>query len=535
MVKKLVAACFFLACFELALLPIGWPRFGTFGFLVLINCFNVFLFLAYQGKSYHSRLAWAGTASLLAILASVISLFRANETIQLLMGLSSLTLTGIAFYLFTLANGMLSHSLEILLIPFHLVFGWLLSLKKFIFDTEPRYISYLFLGSLLSGLAIIFIQKPSGLGLEWFWINSVSRYCILFLIGLSLTNIRVFNGVSFRLQKHLVRLAYTETTIATLLLVVALATYFVLNNKYLFFMSTSTDIIGSGLNSIAQYTTRGFIEIILLTCLTYAIATLSFAVLNQVNHSGFELRILNLIIIGLVGIQIVSTAKRLFWYTTSYGFTNFRIYGYAVLGFITLICFMLAYRFLHALYVDWFVIESLGFLVTTFAAGILNFDHIIAQTATESPQIDWAVDYSLMAHLSADAVNGWVASYHFAQETISSLPLDEPEKLEQEQIEKLFTVKEISSQLRRNYSELAQRYGSELTITVLNQEETITPDPVSQNLLVDVASINIAEWHAYRLMNLYIYPEELLQMEQLAVELTSYVKEQTNFRVEAID
>jgi hypothetical protein len=200
------------------------------------------------------------------------------------------------------------------------------------------------------------------------------------------------------------------TTIGTALgCIAALFLIFVLlQARYLF---GGDSLLGpAGSFSYADYARRGFFELVTVTGLTLPVLLLADWALDQrqgVARARF--RSLAGLLLGLLGVIVVSALSRMALYTGMYGLTELRVY---VTAFMLLLCAVFA----------WFGVTVLrgnrgAFMRGTLIAGgcavaVLNVvdpDALIARVNLARSSARVPVDLSYLASLSADAVPALLA------------------------------------------------------------------------------------------------------------------------------
>lgn len=179
--------------------------------------------------------------------------------------------------------------------------------------------------------------------------------------------------------------------------------FVLMQTRYLF--GGASLVMEPGGFSHAEYARRGFFELVGVTALTLPVLLVADWALDQ--RGGRDVarfRGLALLLLGLLGVIVVSALSRMALYTGMYGLTELRVY---VTAFMLLLCVVFA----------WFALTVLrgnrpafmrGSLVAAGCAvaalNVLDPDALIARVNLGRGSTTVPVDVSYLASLSADAV-----------------------------------------------------------------------------------------------------------------------------------
>lgn len=186
--------------------------------------------------------------------------------------------------------------------------------------------------------------------------------------------------------------------------IAALFLIFVLLQTRYLFGGASLLAAADGL-SYAEYARRGFFELVTVTALTLPVLLLADWALDQrTGRDRRRFRALAGLLLGLLGVIVVSALSRMALYAGMYGLTELRVY---VTAFMLLLCAIFA----------WFGVTVLrgnrgafmrGTLIACGCAvavlNVVNPDALIARVNLGRAPARVPVDVSYLASLSADAV-----------------------------------------------------------------------------------------------------------------------------------
>lgn len=488
--KKIVTVTLSLVLANFMLIVSGFPRFGTFGFLLLINAIHALLLYGYYVNNLHERTTWARAASLVAILLAVLALFRGNPYTQDILGASSLIMTLIAYYLFGLNRGSISGIFELAFLPILVIWSAAKSVWVFVVEHQTKW-------HVASLIAIPSVGVVS-LILAYFLVENVTLRDFFQFVGFNglvlpllvlLFCVKMSNPVKERFDVRLFHQATTEMTILCLLCLIILASYIVVTWKELFLIASSLDLVSAGYESLSQYVRDGFVKLAVVTAASYLLITLAYMSANQEEDDTVWLRA------TAAGFLIVKTAMlgaimmRTWWYMSVYGLTYNRFVGISLLVLVGVFNLSLIVRFLSGRF-EYYRLSELVILVGyVFILGLINIDAIVARNLINKPADER--DIVELASLSPDAPFAWEVAYSQATQTLVHLgqgPSSDP----QYDIESLGHARDTIEEIEHHYYNLDHYYYP------LRLESEIQSPEDAWNVAQAALSINLAEWSAYQ-------------------------------------
>ena len=185
---------------------------------------------------------------------------------------------------------------------------------------------------------------------------------------------------------------WTEVNIAVAILEVLIAIFCLIQIRYFFAGPEEFRKLGI---VFSEYTRNGYNQMILASILAYGIITV--LKINSFLSWGMVSEIL---------ILIVSATKRNFIYQSVYGFTEIRLLGFFLSGWLVAMVLIVGYQMLKNKSDDW-QMRAIILLsaLTIVTLDIFNIDGTIVKTKPAS--YDWGIDYQYMANLSDDGYLGY--------------------------------------------------------------------------------------------------------------------------------
>ncbi|HEU4828297.1 MAG TPA: DUF4173 domain-containing protein [Gemmatimonadales bacterium] len=181
--------------------------------------------------------------------------------------------------------------------------------------------------------------------------------------------------------------------------------FVLLQTRYLF--EGASVLAEPGGFSYADYARRGFFELVGVTALTLPVLLVADWALDQRSETvRARFRGLALLLLGLLGVIVLSALSRMALYAGMYGLTEPRVY---VTAFMLLLCAVFACFTLTVLRGNRPAFMRGSLVATACAVGGLNLlapDALIARVNLERGSSRVPVDVSYLASLSADAVPG---------------------------------------------------------------------------------------------------------------------------------
>lgn len=205
-------------------------------------------------------------------------------------------------------------------------------------------------------------------------------------------------------NKHAIRpfLGFTEAAIVLGSVTILFTAFVIVQFQYFFGGQTNIHIDGY---TYSEYARRGFGELLIVAIFTLILLLgLSHIVKREgsLKRKGFSW--LGSIMVGLVGIILVSAFKRLLLYESAYGFTRLRTYTHVFmiwLGILLAITILLEITNHLQFFSNAALLIGLGFSLTI---NFLNVDGIIVQRNVQRSVQHEEIDTAYLASLSTDAV-----------------------------------------------------------------------------------------------------------------------------------
>lgn len=516
---KLIAAGLSLLLFNFIVLVLGFPRFGTFGFLLFVNALHALLIWGYRIEVLHERHAWARTISLLSILLAVVALFRANPLTLNILGFGSLTLTLISYYLFGLTRGHLAGIVELLTLPIAIVWSGIKLFFDFAWENKPTWQLVSIVGLPLLGILVLLFSHLLVGNVNhqrlftWFGAN-----LLFFSIVVVLFSIKIYNPIKDLFDVNYLRNAVIELTGLTSLCLIVLTIYLGINHYELFLITSSTSLAEFGFESIFAYVWDGFIKLTIVGAASFLLITAVYESCRQDHPHCVWLRSVTTIFTSVFALFVLSILKRLVWYVQEFGLTINRFYLGVFLTFLLAYSLLLTVRFAWGWFNYWRMSEMVLVLGGVFLLGMVNVEALAAERQL-SQSVD-EVDYYRLSQLSGDAASAWIVSYKHASQVVDGVAIGSLDELSPDEIDEIYAAGEILTTLQTTYFRLDDKYGR---LRADLDPATLFGDMNEfKQVVISLLHINISQWHAYQLINKEIPVEELAQNTALSQSLISY-------------
>ena len=490
-------------------------------------------------------------STLLAVFVSFIALFRANSVDHFLLSKTSLFLTTITLYLFTLTHDLFGALTEVVLAPFIIFINWSaglinlpsqadslsLNIKKLFNRTKPKKkigdetISSLIKGILITfplvGLTLILLTVADPIFAKILkdvfsfklphieeWLVKRIVFNLIFVISVLPL---VFMKIKGRFFSPLQSPQYAKHTItisvAVFSLAVVLGGFLLVQYKYLFAQVSEIELHQFGVQTYSEYVKKGFWELTLVSAIVYLTVGVSMVIYRQ--KSSNRLRVLNTFLLFEVFLFIISIFRRLYLYQLAHGFTRVRVYGSLFLILVLALTAILILRhFVKKQVVDWYLWEIAAVLFFVFLGVGLNVDQLVANRLP--PTVNSEIDYVYISRLSADAHEGWVKAYNHAKGEINELSQKPPGELNDDEIRRIVYAYYTLQNLKARHQELTYRYGKVKEIKVYTKGYEV-PEPKT------FKKLNFAEKFAYAEIKTEIPAEELIAVFEKADFLFRYL------------
>lgn len=279
---------------------------------------------------------------------------------------------------------------------------------------------------------------------------------ILLIIFLPFSVITLPAGLNTPLSRLLnsIRLVVEATTVQVLVGLV-FAIFLIVQWPYVFAsVPAETDLSRFGVATYSEYVRQGFGELLVASLLIYGLVWLGLAVYRAAPQANY-LKAAQIINICLLGLFLVSIARRVWLYQLFHGLSLTRIYGSFLLVWIFGLCVFLSLR--HFWNKKWIAYEAVFTALLIIGFGMVNSEHWLATYAP--PTVNQRVDYVYLSALSADGFSGWSQSLDFATQTIN-IQTNVPESLTNRSQRQLLAYSGwILQNLSNKYSHLLSKYG----------------------------------------------------------------------------
>ncbi len=197
-------------------------------------------------------------------------------------------------------------------------------------------------------------------------------------------------------------LGFTESTIVLGSVTLLFTAFVIIQFQYFFGGQTNIHIDGY---TYSEYARRGFGELLAVAIFTLVL----FLNLSHLTRREYSLQrkifsALSALMVGLVGIILISAFQRLLLYETIYGFTRLRAYTHVFmiwLGALLVITVLLEIFHHLRFFTNATIFVTLGFTLTI---NLLNVDGLIVQRNSQRAVQGEEIDVAYLASLSTDAV-----------------------------------------------------------------------------------------------------------------------------------
>lgn len=560
--RKLVAFLFALVSFNVLFFlfleshrgEILWFRWGSLQIAGTILSLIVFQFLAYWPPKLALARRWVFAGWGVAAVSAVWSVLAANPIDQTLLYIVALGGSLVSLYSLVNQTGSIGGLLEIVTLPLWLFLGAIESLgktKENVNDLK-RATNFLeikgnwfrkdifwpvFWGLVLAipVLVVILVLLTSGdpvfakyftdfFKWDWdkipWWIVGRAFWTVIFgFIVIPWTYVKIKNKFSPPGQS----VTFVNFGISVSIIVGAIAlllgTFLLIEAPYVFATVPEDQLHKFGINTYSEYATRGFMELLVVSMIVFAVSTTALMVYKKATRAGMTLKTLNLILLSEALLFIVSILRRVYMYQEFHGLTRVRVYGSTFLIFLIVLTLILMARHARAR-VEWFMWEVGALVVWIFLTVSLNTDNLIANYY--KPTVNKEVDYVYISRLSPEAYEGWIAAYDDAKKATQDLERKFTENSSVVDKTKIFSDDE---RRRINYAHTTlntlRRKMRDLTFIYGTNEEINAMRIGWKFRRTDPKEINFKEKMAYEKLKEKINHEELIAVEEKSYKLYS--------------
>lgn len=538
MFKKTLAVALALLAFNVFFYNNGFPLIGTLGFLLLIVIVHAFLWISFYKSTFERKEKLALVSTGLSLLAVFFSVTRASKIDSFLLTSLSVVLSFTSFYLLSLSHSVFGAVSEVLSIPWKLGVGWLKSFLGIVPNTfgyitkvggffskflPKKKITNRFLGIFLRGLVITlpvvglivlllgdadpifakFIDDMFSFKINFpeFIISMPTRVIqSLVVLGLiiPMALLKIEDKFISPLQSKVYAKYKGEMIMLVSALSLVLAVFLVIQFKYLFATVSETQLHQFGVQTYSEYVRKGFAEMTIVSIIVYLVSVTSLLV-YRVNKNGKNwLRNLNLVLLFEVLVFIGSVFRRVVLYQAEHGLTRVRVYGMMFLLMLIGLTLILCLRQVKTSFKNWYLYEIGVVVGMVFITSLINVDNLVA-TAFQ-PTVNEEVDYTYIARLSTDGLEGWEQSWEHAKESINVIGDESMTK--EDQSRKIYYAYSVIGSLKYNYRNLIAKYGTD-------EEKEAAGLEVEEKSEPSWYRMNFAQWQAYRRLTGKISYEEV--------------------------
>jgi hypothetical protein len=545
MIRKLLSVVFAVVVFNLLFFS-GSPQmqgepqvfdFGTIWFLLLTCAGHIFLWIAFLELPLSRRQAFALKSSGLAIFLVFLPLFRASFVDRSVLGLMSLAFSAISLYLFGLTHQKFGAITEIFAVPIRLTFGWFESWIKFL-ETSPTLIDK-FRKNILQRGPKVSLSESHAVSLVRGAVITVPIIGVLFLLLTSADPIfskqvsSLFNLPLISLPELSPRILLTlffigaaapfawltlqspyqspfqnkfwrgyrfEAMMVVGAVAALLGTFLLVQFRYLFATVTERELHQFGVATYSEYVRKGFGELLLVSIIVYIVSGLSMVIYrNLTKEESKWLGIFNFVLLSETFVFIFSIARRVILYQSTHGLSRVRIYGMSFLVLLLVLTGILVLRHIRTKSYQWYLYEISALVLVVVATLLFNPDQMISTVF--KPTVNDEVDYTYIARLSADAVDGWAEAYSHTKQYILKPEFIGRTEFTDIEARHLIYAKQVLGSLRAHRTQMAARYQPYIEKQTFSWRSP------------QVQGFNFAEYAAYQKAQNTIFTPELDALE----------------------
>jgi|GEM_PF-2413006 len=505
---------------------------GSLGFLLLLSMAQLVLHLAYFSSNHSLKRQVAYGCSVLAIVAGSLSVFRANPVDQFFLWILSGGLSLVAWYLLALKHHHFGAVSELLIMPLQLGFGWLFTAfqqleqspsalsrvtSRLKHSSKPGLINPRILRGILIAVPIvlliimllksadpIFDSLVSRL-FSWNlslpdWLSQVTGRIVATLAVIVLVvpaiNLVIEDRFISPFRRKIWGKFSVEAAIVVGAVALVLAVFLAIQFRYLFASVSETQLHQFGIQTYSEYVRKGFSELLIVAGLLYSVVGLSLVVLRMSETEPKYLRSLNLALLVEGLVFVFSIFRRVLLYQADHGLTRIRVYGLVFLLTLMALTMVLMLRHLVKRRIFWGAIEVGVVVLGLFLAVTLNIDKLIATSF--KPTVNHEIDYSYIAQLSADGVDGWLEAYEHSRSVVENSEYQAKTTFSDDEARRIMYAIDPLWSLSYNYSSLTSQYG---TAEALSEVGVTPSEPDNRDdSLSSYLHTNLAERRAYELL-----------------------------------
>lgn len=232
-------------------------------------------------------------------------------------------------------------------------------------------------------------------------------------------------------------------------------------------VARETDLTRFGVATYSEYVNRGFVELLFTALFLYGLIWIGLVSLRGKKEGEKSiLPIVQCIVLVEFFIFLVSISRRILLYWQFHGLSLVRLYGGIFLIYLGILTVTLAAR--HFWKYRFVVLETAFGLGLILFIGFLNAEEFIVKN--HPPTVNDKIDYVYLSRLSSDGYDGWIAAYHFAQNTVSRYTFIDSTNVNELTMRELAYTGTILAILTRNYHELTRWYATDSEYTSYTRE-----------------------------------------------------------------
>jgi len=369
-------------------------------------------------------------------------------TSQFLTILTLLVTAGIAMYSLARSRRWLSSFSELLLSPLLLFTAYLQTSLATYFDRQfpftnlfalvakiplLRHLKSILLGLVL-GIPIVVVLTSMFVSADVIFADFIHNFTditlperlqerliyslILFLLAtplLQLATKEEFISPVLRLKKWSL---INEMTIVMTLVAITVGAFLVVQWPYVFVhVEKETSLSEFGVATYSEYVRQGFEELLKVAAILFGLIWFGLTIWRnrQPAQKPYLLGI-QLVVLGELGIFLLSLFRRVWLYQSFHGWTLTKLYGTWLL--IGLIGFILTLAARHFWSKRWIKVEVIWLVGWLLFGSWWNAEHFIIRSG-HLPTVNERQDFVYLSRMSSDGYEGWVQSYGWANEVLN--------------------------------------------------------------------------------------------------------------------
>lgn len=251
-----------------------------------------------------------------------------------------------------------------------------------------------------------------------------------------------------------------EYTIVMSLVAIVLALFLSVQWQYIFIPSVrGVDLTQFGFKTYSEYVQKGFWEFVVAALFIFGLIWGGLWIVQ--NHRARYSHLLKAVQLGVLVeflVMLLSFFRRIWLYQEYHGLTLVRVFGGWFVVWIAILAVILGARHLKPW--RWVLADIAATLLVLFFLSSINIERYIA--VAHPPTVNDRVDYTYLARLSADGVEGWQAALEYAQTVLNQPAYDSNQVglIQRNERREVAYAGVVTAQLLKNYWTLLQQYGT---------------------------------------------------------------------------